>query len=67
MAPLFIPPVVAGALGVLGAVALVKLVKREWHRVNAELYPPAASDRAADRREATKLTRDPTTGVYRPE
>ena len=65
MAPLFIPPVVAGALGVLGAVALARLVKREWRRVNAELHPPA--ERAADRRDATRLTRDPKTGVYRPE
>ena len=64
MAPLFIPPVIAGALGVLGAVAIVKLVTREWRRVNAELHPPAGS---AERGEATKLTRDPKTGVYRPE
>lgn len=64
MAPLLIPPVVAGALGALGVVALAKLVAKEWRRVNAELYPPKG---AADRDEAKKLTRDPQTGVYRPE
>lgn len=64
MAPLLIPPLVAGALGALGVVALVKLVAKEWRRVNAELYPPEGQ---ADRGDVTKLTRDPRTGVYRPE
>jgi len=64
MAPLFIPPVIAGALGVLGAVALARLVAKEWRRVNAELHPPTGP---AERGEAIKLTRDPETGVYRPE
>ncbi len=60
----FIPPVLAGALGVLGAVALARLVAREWQRVNAELHP---SDEVIDRGRIAKLTRDPKTGIYRPE
>ena len=64
MPPLFIPPVIAGALGALGAVALARVIAREWRRVNAELHPahkPAAGG------EITRLRRDPETGVYRPE
>lgn len=61
---LFIPPVLAGALGVLGAVALARIVAREWQRVNAELHPPEDS---IDQGGIAKLTRDPKTGVYRPE
>ena len=60
---LVIPPVVAGTLGVLGAVALARIVAREWRRVNAELHPHDELDRG----DARKLTRDPETGVYRPE
>jgi len=60
---LAIPPVVAGALGVLGAVALVRLVAREWRRVNAELHP----NETLDHGDVSKLRRDPNTGVYRPE
>ncbi len=63
MVPLFIPPVVVGALGVLGAVALARILAREWRRVNAELHSPSQSDQG----DATKLTRDPQTGIYRPE
>lgn len=62
MPPLFIPPVIAGALGALGAVALAKVIAREWRRVNAELHPPKGPGS-----EVTKLTRDPDTGVYHPE
>jgi hypothetical protein len=65
MAPLIAPliaPVAAGALGMLGAVALAKLVAREWKRVNAELHPTGEAVPAPSR-----LCRDPTTGVFRPE
>ena len=64
MPPLFIPPVIAGALGALGAVALARIIAREWRRVNAELHPP---DKPATGGDVTKLTRDPDTGVYHPE
>jgi hypothetical protein len=62
MLPLFVPPLVAGALGVLGTVALAKLVAREWRRVNAELHP---DDDGRD--VLPRLRRDPDTGVFRPE
>jgi hypothetical protein len=61
--PFLIPPVVAGVLGVLGAVALAKFAAREWRRINTELHPdaaPAKSDRP-------RLRRDPKTGVFRPD
>jgi hypothetical protein len=61
IAPLF-APVAAGALTVLGLVALSRYVVREWRRVNAELHPPAG---AAP--ERSRLRRDPATGVFRPE
>ena len=64
MPPLFIPPVIAGALGALGAVALARVIAREWRRVNSELHPPEKPI-AGD--GVTKLTRDPQTGVYHPE
>jgi hypothetical protein len=63
MPPLLVPPVVAGVLGVLGAVALAKLAVREWRRVNALLYPQTTT--ADD--ERPRLRRDPATGVFRPE
>jgi hypothetical protein len=61
---LVIPPVVAGALGALGAIALARIVAREWRRVNAELHPP---ENSLDRGDVARLRRDPNTGVYRPE
>ncbi len=61
---LFVPPVLGAALGVLGAVALARIVAREWQRVNAELHP---SEESIDEGRIAKLTRDPKTGVYRPE
>ena len=60
---LVIPPVVAGALGVLGAIALARIVARQWRRVNAELHPRDE----VDGEDVRKLRRDPHTGVYRPE
>jgi len=62
--PLFIPPVLVGVLGVVGAVALAKVIAKEWRRVNADLH---SSDSVEDAPDMGKLTRDPETGVYRPE
>jgi hypothetical protein len=58
------PPLIVWALGVVGAVALARLIVREARRINAELHPaaPAASDR-----DPVTLERDPATGVYRPK
>jgi hypothetical protein len=58
------PPLIVWALGVVGAVALARLIVREARRVNAVLHP--AKPAPADGEPAT-LERDPTTGVYRPK
>lgn len=62
--PLFIPPALVGALGVLGAVAAVRVIAKQWRRVNAELHPP---ENSRDGGGIAWLERDPATGVYRPE
>jgi len=59
-------PVFALALGAIGAVMLVKLFNREWHRVNEELdraNPVRVSD--AERAGVPTLRQDPATGEYR--
>ncbi|WP_413988855.1 hypothetical protein ACMDCR_23000 [Labrys okinawensis] len=53
-------PVVLALASLVGTVILVRLVKREWERVNEELYKPV-------RQEAVNLRRDPRSGVYHPE
>jgi membrane protein implicated in regulation of membrane protease activity len=64
-----IPPVIAWAVGAVGAVVMSKLLAREWRRVNEELdarerdQQRAAKVRVEDR---GTLRRDPVTGVYRP-
>ena len=68
MLPFAVPPVIAAALGALGAAALARVLVREWRRINAELarVSPAATE-AVERDQLPKLRRDPRTGVYRPE
>jgi hypothetical protein len=69
MPPIGIPTVVVWALGAVGAAVIAKVVKSEWHRVNAELHPrqnPRATDNV-DRARLPTLRRDPKTGVYRVE
>jgi hypothetical protein len=63
-----IPPVIAWAVGAIGAVVMSKLVAREWRRVNDELDARERDQRAARVRveERGTLRRDPATGVYRP-
>jgi hypothetical protein len=60
-----IPPMIAWAVGAIGAVVMSKLLAREWRRVNDELD---ARERAAKVRVEDRgtLRRDPATGVYRP-
>jgi hypothetical protein len=58
------PPLIVWALGVVGAVALARLIVREARRINAELHPHAPAERGDD---AVTLERDPNTGVYRPK
>jgi hypothetical protein len=61
-------PVVAWTLSALGAVIVVKLIGREWQRINAELdriQPVRVTD--PERARLPTLQRDPRTGVYRPD
>ena len=55
-------PVVLALVSLVGTAILVRLVMREWARVNEELYKPQPV-----RQEAINLRRDPRSGVYRPE
>ena len=59
------PPLIVWALGVVGAVALARLIVREARRINAELHPAAPA--SGDQDAAVTLERDPATGVYRPK
>jgi hypothetical protein len=62
------PPVIAIALGLMGAAALVRWCVKEARRVNIELddirsVPPAEP---MDRGALPTLKRDPQSGEYRP-
>ena len=62
-----LPPFVAWTLGAVSAILLVKLVSREWQRVNAELdraRPVRVTD--PERARLPTLQRDPSTGIYKP-
>jgi hypothetical protein len=61
------PPFIVWTLGALGAVVVMKLLGREWQRVNAELdraRPARVND--PERAALPTLQRDPRTGVYHP-
>ena len=61
------PPVLALALGMMGAAVLVRWCVREVQRVNAELDEVrAATVEPVDRGALPTLKRDPETGEYRP-
>ena len=61
------PPVLAFALGLMGAAAVVRWCVKEVRRVNSELdHVRGASDGQVDRDALPKLKRDPRTGEYRP-
>jgi hypothetical protein len=64
-----IPPMIAWAVGAIGAVVMSKFVAREWHRINDELDARERNERAARARVKDRgtLRRDPVTGVYRPD
>lgn len=62
-----LPPLVAWTLGAIGAVVVMKLISREWQRINGEL-DQAHTVRVTDpeRARLPTLRRDPVTGEYRP-
>jgi HAMP domain-containing protein len=62
-----LPPVIAWTLAAIGAVAVSKVLAREWRRVNAELDAQERASQAVARGELPTLQRDPQSGVYRPE
>jgi hypothetical protein len=62
-----LPPLVAWTLGAIGAVVVMKLVSREWQRINGALdqaRPVRVTD--PERARLPTLRRDPVTGEYRP-
>ena len=62
-----LPTLVAWTLGAIGAIVMVKLINREWQRINGELdlaNPLRVND--PERARLPKLRRDPATGEYRP-
>ena len=71
-----LPPVIVFTLAAIGAVALTKVLAREWRRVNAELDAQEPDARKQARRDSggepapgervPTLRRD-SSGVYRPE
>jgi HAMP domain-containing protein len=62
-----LPPVISWTLAAVGAVALSKVLAREWRRVNAELDARERASQAVASDELPTLRRDPHSGVYRPE
>ncbi len=64
-----IPPMIAWAVGAIGAVVASKLLAREWRRINDELddRERATRDARAAKVRVGTLRRDPVTGVYRPD
>jgi hypothetical protein len=55
-------PVILALASFIGTMILLRLIKREWDRINRELYKPQPV-----RQEAVNLRRDPKSGVWRPE
>jgi hypothetical protein len=62
-----LPPIIAWTLGAIGAVVVMKLISREWQRVNEldEAKPVRVTD--PERARLPTLRRDPVTGEYRPQ
>ncbi|HKA82111.1 MAG TPA: hypothetical protein VKD43_18865 [Xanthobacteraceae bacterium] len=67
MPPLFIPPLVKLALGVLGVGAVVHWTVKEMRKINAELerVRTASAIDAETRRALPTLRRDPSSGDWR--
>jgi hypothetical protein len=61
------PPVVLWILGAVGAFVAARWIAREARRINAELHPASGDPLSGARERVTRLRRDPSTGVYRPD
>jgi len=62
-----LPPVITWTLAAIGAVAVSKVLAREWRRVNAELDGRERATEAVASEKLRTLRLDPNTGEYRPE
>jgi hypothetical protein len=63
-----IPPVFGWIAGLVAAVALTRVLIKEWRRVNEVLHPRKVATNDRVRRDAIPtLRRDPRTGIYRPD
>ncbi|MDT3684424.1 MAG: hypothetical protein RO009_05205 [Pseudorhodoplanes sp.] len=62
------PPILLWTVGVVGAIALAKFIRREYRRVNDELDQARMATVAskAERAQHPTLKRDPRTGIYHP-
>ena len=58
------PPLIAWAIGAVGAAFAGRWLYKESRRINAELHPEQMPQSEI---EMGKLERDPKTGVYRPK
>jgi len=65
--PIFIPPVLAWTLGLLGAAVVAKVLAKELRRVGEELHAGESLREAPVREKIPVLRRDPISGIYRPE
>lgn len=55
------------AIGTIGAAIVMRLIAKEWRRVNDELDRASMVRATAPRAEdLPRLRRDPKTGIYRP-
>jgi hypothetical protein len=61
------PAAVAATLAAIGAMALSRLLQREWQRVNTELDASGRAAATVARKDLPTLRRDPATGIYRPQ
>ena len=65
--PIFMPPVLGWTLGIFGSAVVVRILAKEWRRVNDELDAGASLRGAPVREKIPVLRRDPKSGIYRPE
>ncbi len=58
------PTLLGAAVIALGGMVLMRVVRREWKRVNENLDSQRSAPR--ERKSAQRLEKDPDTGTYRP-
>ncbi len=58
------PTLIGAAVLALGGLVVMRLARREWHRVNRTMDAQRSTPGA--RQSAQKLEKDPETGAYKP-